>query len=207
MLRATVKVVIPHMGTIVGQKDEKSMVLTTAHSIPNWMYIPHMNTVLAVQFYETVDLEPCRVVKFERRTDIMLLVVDKPTPEEYTIKLASEGEWGLVESQLIGARCHPLGRHQWTFTDGEWWFRCGGSGYCIRGGGRVVDGNSDGCGGGGDIDDDGDNSMAVCICSLQSVRNLIDLCTNMLCTVYLLYVYVEYSNGKRVKVVMGTVKN
>ncbi|KAK1404723.1 hypothetical protein POM88_004328 [Heracleum sosnowskyi] len=108
MLRATVKVVMEHAvctGTIVGQKDEKSLVLTTAHSIPNWMDIPHMNTVLAVQFYETVDPEPCRVVKFERRTDIMLLVVD---PKEYTIKLASEGEWGLVESQLIGARCHPL---------------------------------------------------------------------------------------------------
>ncbi|KAL1807248.1 hypothetical protein ACET3Z_030316 [Daucus carota] len=106
-------------GAIVGKKYGQTLIITVAHVMTDtarWMGRQQFEAGLKVNFYGDPNPYPCRILRSDGKSDVMLLLVAKEFGR--VLKFAPESQWNLREAQHLGARGHPVGAHAWSLTEG-----------------------------------------------------------------------------------------
>lgn len=95
-------------GTIVGQKADKTIVLTVAHMLTGigWMSKQEIESVMKAQFFDDRGKEKhnCTIVFLDPESDIALIVVNKRTTLAHKLSFAPPDDCKLKELEFLGCR-------------------------------------------------------------------------------------------------------
>lgn len=108
-------------GIAIGSKYNRTLVLTIAHEImraEEWMTEAEIQQKIRVQFLGDPISYPCRVLRYLRTSNMLLVAVDgKSTEFKLKFPTKLENKELLSESELLGSRGHPKDGQEWTFIE------------------------------------------------------------------------------------------
>lgn len=110
-------------GFVIGSKYNRTLVLSVAHDLMRageWLTEAEIRQRLKVHFLDDPIVYPCRVARYLKTSDILLVIVDgKTTISKLAFPPRLQNRELLTESELLGTRGHPKGVEEWTFCEGH----------------------------------------------------------------------------------------